>query len=91
MKSKETPYYAVKYDRIRKRRGKKRAIIAIARMILTAIYHILLTGEQFNPCDLYKIDMPENLKEKQKQKAIKNAMKLLIQEGLITKLDCVPN
>ncbi|MBI9013888.1 MAG: IS110 family transposase [Clostridiales bacterium] len=91
VKSKETPYYAVKYERIRKRRGKKRAIIAIARMILTAIYNMLLTGEQFNPSDLYKIDMPEKLKEKQKQKAIKNAMKLLIQEGLIPQLDSVPN
>ena len=48
-----------------KRRGKKRAIIAIARMILTVIYHMLVTGEDWNPTDLYKIDMPESLKEKQ--------------------------
>ena len=32
-----------------KRCGKKRAIIAIVRMILTAIYQILSTGEQWNP------------------------------------------
>ena len=32
-----------------KRCGKKRAIIAIVRMILTAIYQMLSTGEQWNP------------------------------------------
>lgn len=42
VKSKTTPYYRNKYERIAKRRGKKRAIIAIARMILTAVYHMLL-------------------------------------------------
>ena len=65
-----------------KRCGKKRAIIAIARMILTAIYQILSTGETWNPTDLYKIDMPEPLKEK--QKAIKQAKKLLIREGILS-------
>lgn len=66
-----------------KRRGKKRAIIAIARMILTAIYQMLSTGEVWNPSDLYKIDMPANLLEKQKAKAIKQAKKLLQSEGII--------
>lgn len=36
-----------------KRRGKKRAIIAIARMILIKIYQILSIGEVWNPTDLY--------------------------------------
>lgn len=63
-KSDKSPYYKQKYERIMKRHGKKRAIIAIARMILTAIYQILSTGEGWNPTDLYKIDMPEPLKEK---------------------------
>ncbi|WP_029201683.1 IS110 family transposase [Oribacterium sp. NK2B42] len=83
VKSKKSPYYKVKYEHIFKRRGKKRAIIAIARMILTAAYHMLSTGEVWNPTDLYKIDMPGTLKEKQKEKAIKQAMKLLIAEGII--------
>ena len=84
VKSDKSPYYKQKYERIMKRRGKKRAIIAIARMILTAIYQILFTGEVWNPTDLYKIDMPEPLKEKQKEKAIKQAKKLLISEGIIS-------
>lgn len=82
VKSDESPYYKQKYERIMKRCGKKRAIIAIARMILTAIYQILSTGETWNPTDLYKIDMPEPLKEK--QKAIKQAKKLLIREGILS-------
>ena len=83
VKSDKSPYYKKKYESLVKRRGKKRAIIAIARMILTAIYQMLSTGEQWNPSDLYKVDMPEALLEKQKQKAIKQAQKLLIREGLL--------
>ena len=83
VKSDKSPYYKKKYEALVKRRGKKRAIIAIARMILTAIFQMLTTGETWNPCDLYKIDMPEALLEKQKQKAIKQAQKLLIREGLL--------
>ena len=82
-KADKSPYYKKKYESLVKRRGKKRAIIAIARMILTAIFQMLTTGETWNPCDLYKIDMPEALLEKQKQKAIKQAQKLLIREGLL--------
>lgn len=83
VKSNKSPYYKNKYERLCKRRGKKRAIIAIARMILTAVYHMFVTGEEWNPSDLYKIDMPQAMQEKQKDKAIKQAKKLLISEGII--------
>ena len=82
VKDKAHPYYALKYERISKRRGKKRAIIAVARMILTAIYSMLSTGEVWNPVDLYKVDMPEHLKEKQLAKAIQQATKFLEKQGL---------
>ena len=65
VKSTTNPYYKNKYEKLVKRRGKKRAIIAIARMILTAIYSMLSTGEVWNPCDLFKFDMPDELKAKQ--------------------------
>jgi transposase len=87
VKSDKSPYYKTKYERISKRRGKKRAIIAIARMILTAIYHMFITGEVWNPCDLFKIDMPQALQDKQKEKAIKQAMKLLVSQGIIKAAD----
>ena len=82
VKDKTNPYYALKYERIAKRRGKKRAIIAIARMILTAIYSMLSTGEIWNPVDLFKVDMPEHLKEQQLQKAVKQAVRFLETQGL---------
>ena len=83
VRSNHSPYYRIKYERLFKRRGKKRAIIAIARMILTAVYHMFVTGEVFNPSDLYKIDLPPKMLEKQKEKAIKQAIKLLISNGII--------
>lgn len=90
VKDLEHPYYKIKYERIQKRRGKKRAIIAIARMILTAIYFMFKTGEIFNPSDLYKIDMPIDLKDKQEERAIKQATKLLLSKG-ITQLRTIPD
>ena len=51
IKDKTNTYYAEKYNRISKRRGKKRTIIAIARKILVAIYHMISTGEIWNPTD----------------------------------------
>lgn len=82
VKSNDSPYFRLKYERIAKRRGKKRAIIAIARMILTAIFAMLSTGEVFNPCDLYKIDMPETLQIKQKEKALRHAIRFIEAQGL---------
>ena len=82
VKDKTHPYYALKYERLVKRRGKKRASIAIARMILTAIYSMFSTGEVWNPVDLFKIDMPEQLKEQQLAKAIKQATRFLEKQGL---------
>ena len=42
-----------RYSALKKRRGHKKAIIAIARMLLTAIYNILKKREPYNP-DLYR-------------------------------------
>ena len=82
VKATDNSYYRLKYEQISKRRGKKRAIIAIARMILTAIYQMLTTGEVWNPTDLFKVDMPESLKEKQLAKAVRQATKFLQKQGL---------
>lgn len=79
----DQPYYKVKYEHIMRRRGKKRTIIAIARMILTAIYHMFQTGELFNPVDFPKIDMPLEVREHRKKVAIAEAVKLLKQQGLL--------
>ena len=82
VKSNDSPYFRHKYEQIAKRRGKKRAIIAIARMILTSVFAMLSSGEVFNPCDLYKIDMPEALIAKQLDKALRQAIRLIESQGL---------
>ena len=48
---------------------------------------MFVTAEVWNPSDLYKIDMPQEMVEKQKQKAVKQAAKLLISLGLIKETD----
>ena len=53
-------YFGIKYTRIRKRRGHKKAIIAIARMMLVSIYHMILTGEVFNPSDYQSFKAPKS-------------------------------
>ena len=51
-KSSKHPEIRNRYLSLRKRRGHKKAIIAIARMLLTAIYNILKKNEPYNP-ELY--------------------------------------
>ncbi|HEU0250774.1 MAG TPA: transposase [Solirubrobacteraceae bacterium] len=46
-RTKET-YLAAQYHRIRARRGANRATTAVAHSILTAVWHILQTGELYN-------------------------------------------
>ena len=56
--SKKHPEIRNRYLRLKKRRGHKKAIIAIARMLLTALYHMLKNGENYN-AELYrKSDLP---------------------------------
>ena len=79
----KNPYFRIKYEKIMKRRGKKRAIIAIARMILTSIYAMISTGEVFSPSDLQRFDMPEELRKKRSIAEAKDAVKLLVSLGLV--------
>lgn len=51
--SNKYPEIRDRYLSIKKHRGHKRAIIAISRMLLTAIYHILKKKKPYNP-DLYR-------------------------------------
>lgn len=53
VKSEKHPEIRNRYLQLKKRRGHKRAIIAIARMLLTAIYHILKNKQPYN-AELYK-------------------------------------
>ena len=80
IKDKECEYFKLRYEAIKKRRGHKRAIIAIARMLLTCAHHILSKNEPFN-IDLYKQLTESNFKSKHTKLNINNAIKFLEQQG----------
>jgi transposase len=65
VKSKKYPYFGKRYDQIARRRGKKKAIIAIAHMLLVCIYHMLSRDEPFNP-ELYTTDKVPGYNRKSK-------------------------
>ena len=49
--TKKDPYFRRKYETLKKRRGHKKAIIAIARKMLVAIYHMIRDDADFLPVD----------------------------------------
>ena len=58
VKAKSNPEIRARYLSLKKRRGHNKAIIAIARMLLTAIYNILKKNEPYN-AELYRrVDKP---------------------------------
>ena len=58
IRAKRNPEIRNRYLSIKKRRGHKKAIIAIARMLLTAIYNILKKNEPYNAELSHKVDVP---------------------------------
>jgi transposase len=68
--SKKHPEIRNRYLALKKRRGHKKAIIAIARMLLTVIYNILKRNEPYNP-ELYrKSDLPPAHREVSVEEAV---------------------
>jgi len=61
--SKRHPEIRNRYLAIKKRRGHKKAIIAIARMMLTAVYHILAKKEAYNPIFYAKMNLSSPSRE----------------------------
>lgn len=80
IKSKKNPYYAIKYKRIKKRRGHKKAIIAIARMMLIAIYHIIKDNAEFKPVDYDEIVHPKP-KTNVSEMTVENVLLFLKEQG----------
>ena len=70
IRTKKFPEVRNRYLALKKRRGHKKAIIAIARMLLTAIYNILKWNEVYNS-ELYrKADRPPALREVSVEEAV---------------------
>ena len=82
VRDKSNPYYADKFNKLSKRRGKKRATIAIARKILVAIYHMLSTGEVWNPKDLASMETTTKDRIKYTKNNFNQSLKQLLSLGL---------
>lgn len=83
LKSKEHPEFKERYCRIKVRRGHKKAIIAVCKMILTAIWNVLSKLEPYSP-DGYLQNRP--VKES-KVLSTSQALNLLRQRGYVIKDD----
>ena len=80
IRKKSNPEIRRRYENLKKRRGHKKAIIAIARMLLTAIYNILKKNEPYNP-ELYAhlYDTPP----KQRTVSVEEAIFILQRQGYL--------
>ncbi|MDD6579173.1 MAG: IS110 family transposase, partial [Lachnospiraceae bacterium] len=58
----------------------KKAIIAIARMMLICIYNMILTGESFKPSDYDELMNPKP--KKPKELTIESAIDFLVKSGV---------
>ena len=79
IRAKQFPEVRNRYLALKKRRGHKKAIIAIARMLLTAIYNILKKNETYNP-ELYRsADRPP----KNREVSVEEAVFILQRQGYL--------
>lgn len=75
--TKKAPYFYYKYQTLKKRRGHKKAILAIARKMLVSIYHMIRDNADFHP-----IDYDEVIKQHQKTELnLKNVLAFLDAHG----------
>jgi transposase len=79
IKSNKHPEIRNRYNAIKKRRGHKKAIIAIARMLLTAIYNILKKNEPYN-AELY---LRANMPPKNRELTLEQAIFIVQRQGYI--------
>ena len=86
IKSKKYPEFTTRYKRIKTRRGHKKAIIVICRMILTAIWHILTGLKPYTPDGFLEL-RPVT---KEKVLTTSQALNLLKLRGYVIKDDPLP-
>ena len=66
---------------IKKRRGHKKALIAVCRMMLTCIYNMLKKNQEFSPSDWVTSNQSEEMKAKQEKRKIDSAITYLQRKG----------
>ena len=85
-KKKENLEFRTRYRKLKARRGHNKAIIAVCRMLLTAIWHILHDNKPYSP-DGYIQDRKTSLHRK--EMTVSEAVKMLKARGFIIKDDPV--
>lgn len=80
--TKKQPYFYYKYLDLKKRRGHKKAIIAIARKMLVSIYHMIKDDKDFQPTDYEQV---VTRKQKTKELNLKNIIEFLGEHGVDAK------
>ncbi len=78
IRAKSNPAIRRRYLSMKKRRGQKKAIMAMARMLLTAIYYILKKNEPYNP-ELYA--RCNNTPPKHRAVSVEEAIFILLRQG----------
>jgi transposase len=73
VRSEKHPELRNKYLQLKKRRGHKKAIIAIAHRLLVALYHILLKKEPYNPLLYQRIEYVAPNRELSLEEAVRYA------------------
>ena len=79
IRAKQFPEVRNRYLALKKRRGHKKAIIAITRMLLTAIYNMLKKNEPYNP-ELYR---KANLPPAHREVSVEEAVFILQRQGYL--------
>lgn len=77
--TKKQPYFYYKYLDLKKRRGHKKAVIAIARKMLVSIYHMIREDKDFHPTDYEQV---VTRKHKPKELNLKNIIAFLGERGV---------
>ena len=78
-------YFGIRVLYLKKDEVTRKAIIAIARMMLVSIYHMILTGEVFKPSDYETFKNPPP-SVKQQEFTEKSAIEFLKKYDLMFKL-----
>ena len=77
VKSEKHPELRNKYLKLKKRRGHRKAIIAICRRLLVSIYHVLLKQESYNP----KLQGLTEIRNPDKTMSLQDAIRFAQQHG----------
>ena len=77
VKSEKHPELRNKYLKLKKRRGHRKAIIAICRRLLVAIYHVLLKQESYNP----RLQGLTEIRNPDKTMSVQDAVRFAQQHG----------